>query len=170
MSRKDYIKMAELLRAYKERLPRKEFDDLVTDVAMLFKRDNERFSAIKFGQYIYGRSGETPDEGALTSATDEPAAWEQASCGELGSRREVSNMRIQHGPVCIDNLGKLLYVVVDSVELIKVHDLQESAEVGDDLYERCITVTARDGTIVTLVFGAERPDQLVLTAGGSRRE
>ena len=56
MSRKDYIKMAELLRAYKERLQRQEFDDLVMDIATLFKRDNERFSAIKFGQYIYGES------------------------------------------------------------------------------------------------------------------
>ena len=54
MSRKDYIKIAELLRAYKERLPRQEFDELVMDLALLFKRDNARFSAIKCGQSIYG--------------------------------------------------------------------------------------------------------------------
>jgi hypothetical protein len=35
-------------------LPRKEFDELVMDLALLFKRDNERFSAVKCGQSIYG--------------------------------------------------------------------------------------------------------------------
>ena len=32
MSRKDYIKIAQLLRAYKERLPRQEFEELVMDL------------------------------------------------------------------------------------------------------------------------------------------
>ena len=54
MSRKDYIKIANVLRAYKARLPRAEFDALVMDLAMVFQRDNERFSATRFGQYIYG--------------------------------------------------------------------------------------------------------------------
>lgn len=76
MSRKDYIKVAELLRAYKERLPRKEFDDLVMDVALLFKRDNERFSAIKFGQYVYGKPKTEPGQVDTAAMVRQPVARE----------------------------------------------------------------------------------------------
>jgi hypothetical protein len=48
MSRKDYIKIADVLRAYKARLPRSEFDALVLDLAMVFQRDNARFSGKRF--------------------------------------------------------------------------------------------------------------------------
>ena len=74
MGRKDYIKIAELLRAYKERLPRQEFDELVMDLAMLFKRDNERFSTSKFGQYIYGTPKEKRSEARLGTLPDRQAA------------------------------------------------------------------------------------------------
>jgi hypothetical protein len=74
MSRKDYIKIAELLRAYKQRLPRQEFDELVMDLAMLFKRDNERFSATKFGQYSYGEPKEEESEARSGTLPDRHAA------------------------------------------------------------------------------------------------
>ena len=74
MSRKDYIKMAELLRAYKERLPRQEFDELVMDLALLFKRDNARFSAIKCGQSIYGAPKEEQIEARSGTLLDRHGA------------------------------------------------------------------------------------------------
>jgi hypothetical protein len=55
MSRQDYIQIAALLHAYKVRLPRQEFDGLVTDLAMLLQRDNPRFDASKFASAIYQR-------------------------------------------------------------------------------------------------------------------
>jgi len=53
MSRKDYIQIATLLQQSKERLPAREFDALVIDLVTLFKRDNARFDASKFGSAIY---------------------------------------------------------------------------------------------------------------------
>jgi hypothetical protein len=44
------------------------------DIAMLFKRDNERFSAIKFGQYIYGEPGKQPGGLELVTVDDQGAA------------------------------------------------------------------------------------------------
>jgi hypothetical protein len=55
MSRKDYIQIAALLQQYKERLSVQEFNALVTDLAMLFQRDNPRFDASKFASAIYQR-------------------------------------------------------------------------------------------------------------------
>lgn len=81
----------------------------------------------------------------------------------------MRDVKIQHGPVFIDDLGRLLYVTVDAVELVKVHELERGTERGEEPYHRCITVKARDGTIVTLMFGAEQPEQLVLTDGGPRQ-
>lgn len=63
MSRKDYIKVAELLRAYKERLPRSEFDALVIDVALLFERDNPRFNAARFGESVYDAQKDDAETG-----------------------------------------------------------------------------------------------------------
>ena len=48
--------------------------ETVVDVALLFKRDNERFSAIKFGQYIYGEAGAQLREGALVTLQEQRAA------------------------------------------------------------------------------------------------
>ena len=75
MSRKDYIKIADVLRAYKARLPRTEFDALVMDIAMVFQRDNERFSATRFGQYIYSGPGQIDQASAREDvASEEDAA------------------------------------------------------------------------------------------------
>lgn len=49
-----YEQMALLLRAYKDRIDQKTFDDLVVETAAVFKKDTNTFCCIKFGAVING--------------------------------------------------------------------------------------------------------------------
>ncbi len=49
MTRKDYVKTAEILSAYKDLIADSfTFEDLVDDFSVMFSEDNERFDSDKF--------------------------------------------------------------------------------------------------------------------------
>lgn len=48
MTRKDYVKVADILNAYKENIEEQIFSDLVSDFGILFKNDNPNFDYTRF--------------------------------------------------------------------------------------------------------------------------
>ena len=48
MTRKDYVKVAEILNAYKQSIDLEIFADLVSDFQILFKADNSNFNKDRF--------------------------------------------------------------------------------------------------------------------------
>jgi len=54
MTRKDYIKIAEVLEKYDGQLPLAAFDHLVCNFCEMLKRDNPNFKAEVFKRAVYG--------------------------------------------------------------------------------------------------------------------
>jgi hypothetical protein len=48
MTRKDYVKVAEILNAYKDEVDTEIFADLVSDFKVFFKSDNANFNNDRF--------------------------------------------------------------------------------------------------------------------------
>jgi hypothetical protein len=48
MTRKDYVNVSDILRAYIDEIPQTTFEDLILDFADFFQADNDNFDAEKF--------------------------------------------------------------------------------------------------------------------------
>ena len=48
MTRKDYVKVAEILNAYKDEMEQPIFKDLISDFQVMFKADNSNFNFDRF--------------------------------------------------------------------------------------------------------------------------
>jgi hypothetical protein len=48
MSRKDYVKVADILKKYRSTMEEKDFADLVDDFSYMFELDNKNFLADRF--------------------------------------------------------------------------------------------------------------------------
>jgi hypothetical protein len=48
MTRKDYVKIAEILNAYHLDIDAQIFEDLLSDFQVFFKRDNSNFDSTRF--------------------------------------------------------------------------------------------------------------------------
>ena len=48
MTRKDYVNVSDILRAYIDEIPQTTFEDLILDFADFFQADNDNFDADKF--------------------------------------------------------------------------------------------------------------------------
>lgn len=48
MTRKDYVKIAEILNAYHLEIDAQVFEDLISDFQTFFKRDNSNFDLTRF--------------------------------------------------------------------------------------------------------------------------
>ncbi len=54
MTRKDYIAIGEILRDYRDSIPKNAWTHLVKDFSRLFKMDNTRFKRDKFEEKVNG--------------------------------------------------------------------------------------------------------------------
>lgn len=50
MTRKDYVNVSDILRAYIDEIPQTTFEDLILDFCDFFQADNENFDPEKFEQ------------------------------------------------------------------------------------------------------------------------
>lgn len=48
MTRKDYVKVAKILNAYKDEVSQEVFKDLISDFKIMFKQDNANFDNNRF--------------------------------------------------------------------------------------------------------------------------
>ena len=48
MTRKDYIKTANILKGFIDEIPQTTYEDLVNELGIFFKADNENFDFIRF--------------------------------------------------------------------------------------------------------------------------
>jgi rRNA maturation protein Rpf1 len=55
MTRKDYVKVAEILNGFKNEMGLMSFNDLVQEFSNLFFEDNPNFSSTKFEEAAYGK-------------------------------------------------------------------------------------------------------------------
>ena len=53
MTRKDYVNVSDILRAYQDEIPQTIFEDLIMDFADFFQADNDNFSLEKFEYACY---------------------------------------------------------------------------------------------------------------------
>lgn len=53
MTRKDYVNVSDILRAYQDEIPQTLFEDLIMDFADFFQADNDNFSPEKFENACY---------------------------------------------------------------------------------------------------------------------
>ena len=53
MTRKDYVKVSDILRSYQDEISQTVFEDLIMDFADFFQADNDNFSSEKFENACY---------------------------------------------------------------------------------------------------------------------
>ncbi len=58
MTRKDYVNVSDILRAYKDEIPQTTFEDLILDFCDFFQADNDNFNAEKFEKACFDSTNE----------------------------------------------------------------------------------------------------------------
>ena len=53
MTRKDYVKVSDILRSYQDEVTQTVFEDLIMDFADFFQADNDNFSPLTFENACY---------------------------------------------------------------------------------------------------------------------
>lgn len=62
MTRKDYVKVSDILRSYQDEISQTVFEDLIMDFADFFQADNDNFSSEKFENACYNSSNKLTEK------------------------------------------------------------------------------------------------------------